>query len=65
MENSPRKIIEKGTIEIGVYIVKFTTAYATFMKRGAKGEGRNKIVVGRDARISGDMVRNVVCGTLM
>ena len=35
------------------------------MKRGAKGEGRNKIVVGRDARISGDMVRNVVCGTLM
>ena len=46
-------------------IVKFTTAYATFMKRGAKGKGRNKIVVGRDARISGDMVRNVVCGTLM
>lgn len=46
-------------------IVKFTTAYATFMKRGAKGEGCNKIVVGRDARISGDMVRNVVCGTLM
>lgn len=46
-------------------IVKFTTAYATFMKRGTKGEGRNKIVVGRDARISGDMVRNVVCGTLM
>ena len=46
-------------------IGKFTTAYATFMKRGAKGEGRNKIVVGRDARISGDMVRNVVCGTLM
>lgn len=46
-------------------IVKFTTAYATFMKRGAKGEGRNKIVVGRDTRISGDMVRNVVCGTLM
>ena len=46
-------------------IVKFTTAYATFMKRDAKGEGRKKIVVGRDARISGDMVRNVVCGTLM
>lgn len=46
-------------------IVKFTTAYATFMKRRATGEGRKKIVVGRDARISGDMVRNVVCGTLM
>ena len=46
-------------------IVKFTTAYATLMKRCATGEGRKKIVVGRDARISGDMVRNVVCGTLM
>lgn len=46
-------------------IVKFTTAYATFMKRRTTGEGRKKIVVGRDARISGDMVRNVVCGTLM
>ena len=46
-------------------IVKFTTASATFMKRNAKTEGRGKIVVGRDARISGDMVRNIVCGTLM
>lgn len=46
-------------------IVKFTTAYATFMKRNAKTKGRGKIVVGRDARISGDMVRNIVCGTLM
>ena len=46
-------------------IVKFTTAYATFMKRNAKTEGGGKIVVGRDARISGDMVRNIVCGTLM
>ena len=27
-------------------IVKFTTAYATFMKRNAKTEGRGKIVVG-------------------
>ena len=50
---------------IALDIVKFTTAYATFMKRRATGEGRKKIVVGRDARISGDMVRNVVCGTLM
>ncbi len=45
-------------------IVKFTTAYATFIRR--KGQGTsNKIVVGRDARISGEMVKNVVCGTLM
>ena len=45
-------------------IVKFTTAYATFIRRSGHSAS-NKIVVGRDARISGDMVRNVVCGTLM
>ena len=39
-------------------IVKFTTAYATFI-------GGKKIVVGRDGRISGPMVRDVVCGTLV
>lgn len=44
-------------------IVKFTSAYATFIKRNSP-KGTNKIVVGRDARISGDMVRNIVCGTL-
>ena len=43
-------------------IVKFTSAYATFI--GRKSQTR-KIVVGRDARISGEMVKNVVCGTLM
>ena len=44
-------------------IVKFTTAYATFMARKTGRSG--KIVVGRDGRISGEMVKNVVCGTLM
>ncbi len=45
-------------------IVKFTTAYATFLRRcGCSSNGR--IVVGRDARISGEMVRSVVCGTLI
>ena len=39
-------------------IVKFTTAYAQFI-------GGRKVVVGRDGRISGLMVRNVVVGTLM
>ena len=39
-------------------IVKFTTAYAQFI-------GGKKIVVGRDGRISGLMVRNIVVGTLM
>jgi len=46
-------------------IVKFTTAYATFIYRGKKKEERGKIVVGRDGRISGPMVRDVVCGTLV
>ena len=45
-------------------IVKFVTAYATFIRRNGKTTS-NKIVVGRDARISGEMVKNVVCGTLM
>ena len=45
-------------------IVKFTTAYATFIRRQGHGKS-NKIVVGRDGRISGPMVRQVVCGTLM
>lgn len=46
-------------------IVKFTTAYATFISRHARPEQSGRIVVGRDARISGEMVRSVVCGTLM
>ena len=45
-------------------IVKFTSAYATFIRKSTPN-GSNKIVVGRDARISGEMVKNVVCGTLM
>lgn len=43
-------------------IVKFTTAYATFIKRGCQ---RPLIVVGRDARISGTMVSHIVTGTLI
>lgn len=45
-------------------VVKFTSAYATLIRRTTKVES-NKIVVGRDARISGEMVKNIVCGTLM
>ncbi|MCM1152608.1 MAG: phosphoglucosamine mutase [Muribaculum sp.] len=50
----------------GVDIVKFTAAYAEFIKRGIEtGNVRPRIVVGRDARISGQMVSHLVCGTLM
>ena len=45
-------------------IVKFTTAYAQFIGKTVNGK-KPLIVVGRDGRISGLMVRNVVVGTLM
>lgn len=45
-------------------IVKFTSAYATLIRRTTKVTS-NKIVVGRDARLSGLMVKNTVVGTLM
>ena len=44
-------------------IVKFVSAYSTWLKR--ENPAARTVVVGRDARISGQMVRNVVCGTLM
>ena len=44
-------------------VVKFTSAYATFIK--SKSQKPNpKIVVGRDARISGQMVKSLVIGSL-
>lgn len=44
-------------------IVRFTAAYATQIKAG--NPIGNKIVVGRDARISGEMVNQLVIGTLL
>lgn len=46
-----------------VDIVRFTAAYAT--QRRAQMPDNNKVVVGRDARLSGHMVEPIVCGTLM
>ena len=40
-------------------IVKFTSAYATLIRKTTTNKS-NKIVVGRDARISGEMVKK--CG---
>lgn len=45
-------------------IVKFVSAYATLIRRVSSVKS-NRIIVGRDARVSGEMVRQVVCGTLM
>lgn len=47
-----------------VDIARFTAAYATHIKAN-KTTSSNKIVVGRDARISGEMVSQVVIGTLL
>ena len=45
-------------------VVKFTTAYARFIKAKNPNK-RTTIVVGRDARISGSMVDSLVEGTLL
>ncbi|MCD7930076.1 MAG: phosphoglucosamine mutase [Tannerellaceae bacterium] len=44
-------------------IVRFVAAYATFIRKNTTST-TNKIVVGRDARISGPMVKQIVLGTL-
>jgi phosphomannomutase len=43
-------------------VVKFTSAYGVWIKRHSES---NKIVVGRDARISGSMVQSLVMNTLV
>ena len=47
----------------GVDIVRFTAAYCEFIKRG--NPSARKIVMGRDARLSGPMVASLVSGTVM
>ncbi len=46
----------------GLDITKFTAAYAAFISSCTENR---RIVVGRDARLSGAMVEKIVCGTLM
>lgn len=45
-------------------VVKLTSAYASLIRKTTSATS-NKIVVGRDARLSGEMVNKLVCGTLM
>lgn len=47
-----------------VDIVAFASAYGSWLKDNTKN-GSNKVVVGRDARLSGDMVSNLVMQTLV
>ena len=44
-------------------IVRFTASYAAFIRK--EHSSSNTIIIGRDARISGEMVSNIVSGTLM
>ncbi len=44
-------------------LVKFTSSFAKFIKNRSKKK-RIEIVIGRDARVSGEMVNNIVVGTL-
>ena len=44
-------------------VVRYTSAYGTWVRKRC-GKERPKVVVGRDARISGEMVKNLVLGAL-
>ena len=48
-----------------VDIVRFTYAYCATLPQRVGSKARYKLVVGRDARISGEMVEQLVCGTLV
>ena len=43
-------------------IVKFTTAYALWLKK--ENDNPKKVIIGRDGRISGLLVKNIVSATL-
>ena len=45
-------------------IVKFSSAYGIWLKQQYKNDRRLKVVIGRDARLSGEMLNNLVKGTL-
>jgi phosphomannomutase len=45
-------------------VVKFAAAYGTWVIRQGKPDRKIKIVVGRDARISGELINRLVTGTL-
>ena len=44
--------------------VKFASAYGTWLKQ-QRDKKDYKVVVGRDARLSGDMIQNLVMNTLV
>ncbi len=55
---------EPGTNLTPPDIVKFVYGYSAWVC-SVSGSRASKIVVGRDARLSGEMLSNIVCGTLV
>jgi phosphomannomutase len=45
--------------------VKFAAAYGTWLKQRNSSQNKIKVVIGRDARISGQMISDLVCSTLI
>ncbi|HJT73799.1 MAG TPA: hypothetical protein VJ720_07265, partial [Chitinophaga sp.] len=43
-------------------IIRFTAAYGSWLKENSKGK---KVVIGRDGRMSGEMVKSLVINTLL
>ncbi|MDP3436508.1 MAG: phosphoglucosamine mutase [Bacteroidales bacterium] len=56
---------ESGSSFTPLDIVKFTSAYASFIKQRSGKKSRYRVVLGRDARISGEMCDHIVSGTLI
>src|SRR5574344_181157 len=56
---------ETGNSLTPIDIVKFTAAYAAELRRRRPGRESYKVVIGRDARLSGKMVESIVSGTLV
>lgn len=52
-----------GTALTPLDVVKFSASYARWLRESTANK-RCRVVVGRDARISGEMVRSLVCATL-
>ncbi len=53
---------KQGEALTPIDVIKFTSAFGYWLS--LKSENK-KIVIGRDARLSGEMVNNLVCGTLV
>jgi len=54
-----------GTNLTPIDIIKFSSAFVKLIQKSQEADKKLKFVVGRDARVSGEMVNHLVCGSLM